>query len=62
MTLTTVMKKTMKTIDFEYLEELYNDTPHYEHIRKTKIVDDVGNPKKKKDNYSQIRHNKYNNV
>jgi hypothetical protein len=48
-------------IDFEYLDELYDEEPQVQMIRKTKIVEDFGElkkPKKKKD-YATARVFKY---
>jgi hypothetical protein len=48
-------------IDFDYLEDLYNDDLQVESIRKTKIVDDfeeVKKPKKTKE-YKTARVFKY---
>ena len=52
----------MPRIDFDYLEDLYNEEPQVKMIRKTKIVEDVNMDKKrgkKKKDYNTARLFKY---
>jgi hypothetical protein len=48
-------------IDFDYLEDLYEEEPQVQMIRKTKIVEEfTGMPKKSgKKDYSKARNMKY---
>ena len=49
-------------IDFDYLEDLYNEEPQVQMIRKTKIVEDFSGDKKKtkkKKDYNTVRMFKY---
>ena len=49
-------------IDFDYLEDLYNEEPQVQMIRKTKIVEDFSGDKKKtkkKKDYNNARMFKY---
>jgi hypothetical protein len=54
--------KTIMRIDFDYLEDLYNEEPQVQMIRKTKIVEDFSGDKKKtkkKKDYNNARMFKY---
>lgn len=50
-------------IDFDYLEDLYDEEPQVQMIRKVKIVEDFNKPVKKvagkKKDYSTVRSMKY---
>ena len=58
----TTEKKTIMRIDFDYLEDLYEEEPQVQMIRKTKVVEDFKEPVKKtskKKQYNTARLFKY---